>query len=537
MLIRIAIVLLLGGAVVTGAGNELRFCLRTDPKTFNPLLVEDESSATVRFLTGGVLIRLNRYTQELEGELATKWKVSENGRRIDFELRHGVRFSDGTPFTCQDVAYTMRRLMDPALHSPVSDPLRSAPGDVETKCAGPSEATVRFPGAVADLAAQFDQVAMVSATSPQKEAAVLGPFELGEYKPGAYVLLRRNPNYWKRDGNGHALPYLDSIRLDIQQNRELELLRFRRGELDIINKLDPDMYDRLSSEMPHAVADAGPSLDWETVFFNQVDGAPLPEYKRAWFRSADFRRAISEGIRRDDIVRIVYHGHARAAVGPVSVANRFWLNPAMKPGSGSEAAALALLQRAGFRREGGALLDSAGNKVEFSMITNAGNKLHERMLALIQQDLARLGIQLNVVVLDFPSLIERISRTFNYESVLMAFTNVDLDPSAQMNIWLSSAANHQWNPSQKTPASAWEAEIDKLMQAQNAAQDPKKRKASFDQVQQIVADQVPILFLVNPNALSAVAPNVKNVTPAVLAPHIFWNADRLQVGGTLLSQR
>src|SRR6202044_1824317 len=142
--------------------------------------------------------------------------------------------------------------------------------------------------------------------SPQKESAVLGPFEMGEYKPGEYILLRRNPNYWKRDANGHALPYLDSIRLEIQQNRELELLRFRRGELDLVNKLDPEMYDRLSSEMPHAVVDAGPSLDWEIVFFNQVQTAPMPEYKRRWFRSTDFRRAISEAVRRDDIVRIVY---------------------------------------------------------------------------------------------------------------------------------------------------------------------------------------------------------------------------------------
>jgi peptide/nickel transport system substrate-binding protein len=431
----------------------------------------------------------------------------------------------------------MHRLMDPALHSPVADPFRSAPGEVETKCTGPTGATVRFPGPVAALAAQFDQVAVLSAASAHKDSAVLGPFELGEYKPGTYVLLRRNPNYWKHDANGHPLPYLDSIRLEIQQNRELELLRFRRGELDVLNKLDPDIYDRLSSEMPHAVVDAGPSLDWETVFFNQVQNAPLPDYKRRWFRSTDFRRAISEGIRRDDIVRIVYKGHARAAAGPVSVANHFWLNPAIQPASGSEGAAMALLEHAGFRRAGGTLMDSSGNKVEFSMITNAGNKLHERMLALIQQDLGRLGIQLNVVVLDFPSLVERISRTYNYESVLMAWTNIDLDPSAQMNIWLSSAANHQWNPNEKAPETSWEAEIDKWMQAQNASQDPNKRKAYFDKVQQIVADQAPMLFLVNPNALSAVSSNLKNVTPAVLSPQIYWNADRLQIGGTLVSER
>jgi peptide/nickel transport system substrate-binding protein len=541
LMLRYALVLGLGGALAVSSASELRFCLRADPKTFNPLLVEDDPSEMIRYLTGGVLIRLNRYTQELEGELAAKWKVSENGRRIDFELRPGLRFSDGTPFTCEDVVYTMRQLMDPALHSPVGDSFRSAPGPVESRCTGSSSAgsqgvTVRFPAPVAALAMQFDQVAILSAHSAAKESAVLGPFAVGEYKPGAYVLLRRNPNYWKRDENGHPLPYLDSIRLEIQQNRELELLRFQRGELDIVNKLDPDMYDRLSSQMPHAVLDAGPSLDWETVFFNQVENAPLPEYKRRWFRSDDFRRAISEGIRRDDLVRIVYHGHARAAVGPVSTANRFWLNSALQPPSGSESAALALLERAGFRRSGSTLLDRDGNRVEFSMITNAGNKLHERMLALIQQDLARLGIQLNVVTLDFPSLIERISRTFNYEAVLMAFTNVDLDPSAQMNIWVSSAANHQWNPNQKTPATAWEAEIDKLMVEQDGSQDRDKRKVYFDRVQQIAADKVPILFLVNPNALSAVSPNVRNVTPAVLRPQIYWNVEHLQVGNALLSE-
>ena len=113
MLMRSTVVLVLCGAAAASSASELRFCLRTDPKTFNPLLVEDESSETVRYLTSGVLIRLNRYTQELEGELATKWKVSENGRRIDFELRPGVRFSDGTPFTCEDVVYTMHQVMDP----------------------------------------------------------------------------------------------------------------------------------------------------------------------------------------------------------------------------------------------------------------------------------------------------------------------------------------------------------------------------------------------------------------------------------------
>jgi peptide/nickel transport system substrate-binding protein len=517
--------------------NELRFCLRGDPKTFNPLLVEDENSETVLYLTGGVLVRLNRYTQELEGELATKWKVSENGRRIDFELRPNVLFSDGTPFTCEDVVSTLRQLMDPAVHSPQADAFRSASGPTETKCTGPSSMMARFPGPVASLAARFDQVGIMSARATHKESAVLGPFMVAEYKPGTYLLLHRNPNYWKHDSNGKQLPYLDTLRLDIQQNRELELLRFRRGELDIVNKLDPEMYDRLTAEMPRSVVDAGPSLDWEVVFFNQVAAAPLPEYKRRWFRSDEFRRAVSDAINREDICRVVYRGHARPASGPVSVSNRFWLNAALKPPACSVSVAETRLQREGFHRSGDALLDHDGHKVEFSMITNAGNKLHERTLALIQQDLGKLGIHLNIVVLDFPSLIERISRSFNYESVLMAFTNVDLDPSDQMNIWLSSGPNHQWNPNQKAPETPWEAEIDKLMQSQAAAPDMKQRKAYFDKVQEIVSEKVPMLFLVNPNALSAVSVNLKNVTPAQLRPQIYWNVERLSIGTRYISQR
>ncbi len=536
-MLRSSAALLFALSLAAQPANELRFCLRGDPKTFNPLLVDEETSETVLYLTGGVLIRLNRYTQELEGELATKWKVSENGRRIDFELRPNVLFSDGTPFTCEDVVSTLRQLMDPAVHSPQADAFRSASGPTETKCTGPSSVMARFPGPVASLAARFDQVGIMSARATHKESAVLGPFMVAEYKPGTYLLLHRNPNYWKHDSNGKQLPYFDTLRLDIQQNRELELLRFRRGELDIVNKLDPEMYDRLTAEMPHSVVDAGPSLDWEVVFFNQVAAAPLPEYKRRWFRSDEFRRAVSDAINREDICRVVYRGHARPASGPVSVSNRFWLNAALKPPAYSTNAAETRLQREGFHRSGDALLDHDGHKVEFSMITNAGNKLHERTLALIQQDLGKLGIQLNIVVLDFPSLIERISRSFNYESVLMAFTNVDLDPSDQMNIWLSSGPNHQWNPNQKAPETPWEAEIDKLMQSQAAAPDMKQRKAYFDKVQEIVSEKVPMLFLVNPNALSAVSANLKNVTPAQLRPQIYWNVERLSIGTRYISQR
>jgi peptide/nickel transport system substrate-binding protein len=521
-----------GLAILSGsaiAQGELRFCLRSEPKTFDPLKVEDDASVAIRYLTGGVLVRMNRQTQALEPELAKSWKVSKDGKQITFTLRSGISFSDDTPFSAEDVAYTVQQLMDPALHSPTGDAFRSGPGNVETKVISPTQISIAFPVPVAGLDRQFDQVAILSAHSPKKEMAVLGPFMVADYKPGATVQLKRNPNYWKTDAQGRKLPYLDSIRLDIQPNRDVEMLRFKRNEIDLINSLDSEYFDKLAATSPQLVHDAGPSLDSEQMWFNEVAKSPLPNYKKNWFRSANFRRAISQAINRDDLARVVFRGHAQAAVGPVSPANKFWFNASLKPDVYSPEAALKALQNEGFRLENGALKDKDGNAVVFSIITNAGNKSRERMATMIQEDLQKIGIQVNVVTLDFPSLIERMTQTFDYEAILLGLTNVGLDPNEQMNVWLSSSENHQWNPSEKAPETAWEAEIDRLMRAQASTADAKKRKESFDRVQEIAVEQAPFIYLVNRNALSAVAASVQGASPVILVPQTYWNIERLSV--------
>jgi peptide/nickel transport system substrate-binding protein len=179
--------------------------------------------------------------------------------------------------------------------------------------------------------------------------------------------------------------------------------------------------------------------------------------------------------------------------------------------------------------ENGTLKDKDGNAVVFSIITNAGNKYRERMATMIQEDLQKIGVQVNVVTLDFPSLIERMTQTFDYEAILLGLTNVGLDPSEQMNVWLSSSENHQWNPSEKAPETAWEAEIDRLMRAQASSADAKKRKESFDRVQEIAVEQAPFLYLVNRNALSAVSGSVQGASPVILAPQTYWNVERLSL--------
>ena len=507
-------------------GGELRFAIRGEPKNLDPHVVVDEPSMVVQYLTAGVLIRQNRLTQELEPALATGWKVIDGGKGIEFRLRAGVVFSDGTPFSADDVAFTMRRINDPSLHSPYAETLKSGSGEITTDVQSASVVTVRVPARIANLPGLFDQIPIVSAKSQKKMGATLGPFEIAEYKAGSYLALRRNPHYWKKDAAGRQLPYLDSVHLDILTNRDLEILRFRRGEIHLLNGVDAENFERLSSEAQNGMRDLGPSLDSEQFWFNQVASAPIPPYKREWFRTTEFRRAISLAINRNDLCRLVFRGHAQPAGGPVSPGNRLWINAKLQPPEYSPNTAGDLLAKAGFRQQNGALLDRSGHPVEFSVVTNAGSKSRERMAALIQQDLMKIGIKLNVVTMDFPSLIERITRTFQYEACLLG-QMADLDPNEVLNVWRSSAPNHQWNPNQKSPETAWEAEMDRLMDEQAAAVDARKRKAAYDRVQEIVAEQLPFIYLVHKNALVGVSSRVWNARPAVLQPQTFWNVDTL----------
>ena len=502
---------------------ELRMALHAEPKTLDPLVVADEPSEAVKYLTEGVLIRINRLTQLPEPELAVSWKVSNAGKRVTFELRKGVKFPDGAAFTSQDVVETFQKLFDPALHSPIADTFKTEKGTVAISAQGDYAVVADFPAPPTAFERSFDQVAIVSRSAKQRPAPGLGPFLIGERVAGSHLILKRNPAYWK----GQGLPRVDSIRLEFQQNRDLELLRFQRGELDLIDSLTPDLFDRLTKDSSSRAVDSGPTTDTEFLWFNLAPQSPMPAYKKAWFTSQAFRQAVSEAIQRADLSRIVYRGHASASSSLVSPANKQWFNSKLTPATFHPGEAAKRLAAAGFKLQGTTLRDASGHEVEFSVITNAGSKTRERMAAMIQQDLAKVGIKLNIVTLEFPSLIERITSTLDYETCLLGLVNIDIDPNGLMNVLLSSAANHAWNPSQKVPATAWEAEIDKLMLAQAGSSDPAVRKKNFDRVQAILREQAPMIFLLHPNSLSAVSSKVGGAKPSSFFPHTFWDAEHL----------
>ncbi|HLI78225.1 MAG TPA: ABC transporter substrate-binding protein [Acidobacteriaceae bacterium] len=520
----------LATAQATGGHGEVAFALHYDPKTLDPAKVDDQASELVRYLTAGVLVRLNRSTLALEPMLAETYSISADGKLVTLRLRPNLRFSDGSPLTSTDVVATFHRVLAPATAAPVADEFVE-PAKVTVEAADPLTVKLHLPVRLVAIAAVLDEIAIEPANRVTNGSVTAGPFTIAEYHRGESLRLARNPNYFKHDANGAPLPYLASLRLDILNNRETEELRFARGQYAVLDAVPAESFEALHRRMPSAVHDLGPSLNTEQMWFNQSARAPLPAYEKQWFASRTFRAAVSAALHRADLARVAYDGHATPANGYISPANTTWYNHALTPAREDRNTALQLLASDGFRKQGNDLVDREGHSVKFSILTNAGNRSRERMATLIQQDLAAIGMQVNVVTLDFPALIDRLMHSGDYEAALLGLSDVQPDPISEMNIWLSSSPNHQWNPSEKTPATPWEAEIDRAMHAQAETTDPHTRKAALDHVQSIVADQFPFIYLVYPNTLCAVSPDLDGVRFSVLQPDVLSSVDTLSWKG------
>jgi peptide/nickel transport system substrate-binding protein len=543
-------------AVLSGRyGGHLTIGQRSEPKTLNPVTATDAVSREVIGRLMGDLIEINRSSQQTEPALAKSWRISPDGRIFTLQLRKGIRFSDGHPFDADDVVFSFNVYMDEAVDSPQRDLLIIDGKPIAvTKL---DAYTVRFtlPRPYAAAERLFDGLAMLpkhllekpyreghfaqlwSLNTPPAEIAGLGPFRLKQYVPGQRIVIERNPYYWKVDRENQRLPYLDELVFLFVGTEDAQVMRFEAGETDIISRLSSENYNLLSREKGRdgsQLADMGPSLEYNFVLFNLNDlgGKKLDGVagKQDWFRDLKFRQAISAAVDRDSIVRMVYGNRGAALWGNVGPGNKLWINQLIPHPPRSVETARQLLKSAGYSwNSNGQLMDARGRLVEFSIITSSSNSLRMKMATLLQDDLLQLGMQIHVVPLEFRAMIDRVFQTFDYEAAIMGLGGGDADPNPEMNVWSASGTSHLWQLGETKPATAWERELDQLMQQQMVTLDYAKRKQLYDRAQQIIADNLPFIFLGTPDILAGANARVGNFHPAVLDPYTLWNADELYV--------
>jgi peptide/nickel transport system substrate-binding protein len=533
-------------------GGRLVVALRAEPTTLNPAATLDHPSRTVLDRLMADLIHVDRRTQATVPALAKSWSVSENGRTYTLELRHGIRFSDGHPFDADDVVFTFQVLLDESVAAPHRALLTVGGEPIAVHKLGSH--TVRFelaePYAVGERL--FDSIAILprhrleaayregrldeawSLGTDPAEIVGLGPFRLERYLPGQLLELGRNPHYWKVDAEGQRLPYLDRLVFVFVATEDAQVIRFEAGESQLIDHLSAGNYALLEREQErheYLVEDLGASLDYSFLFFNLNDlagrGLDEIERKQQWFRQLAFRQAVSAAVDRDAIVRIVYGGRATPIATLVTPGNKRWMHPDLRPTEHSPETAKRLLQAAGFVwDEAGSLRDAGGREVGFTIMTGSSSPERMGIATLIQQDLRQIGIDARVAGLEFRTLVGRVFDSFEYEACVLAFGGGDADPNASLTLLSSDGSQHFWRLSAAAPP-AWETEIDTLMRRQLTAVDPAVRQDLYDRVQELVAANQPMIFLVSPNVLVGAARGLGNFRPAILDHFTLWNADEL----------
>lgn len=534
-------------------GGRLVAAFRSEPHTLNPVIALDQPSIGMIDRLNSDLIHINRQTQKTEPALAKSWTMSKDGTQFTVKLRRGLRFSDGHPFDADDVMFSFQVYLDERVPSRHHDLLviKGKPIKLEKLDSYTVRFTFSAPYAAAERA--FDSVAMLPRhllekdfqqgtigqvwgmnVSPDKIAG-MGPFRLRQVVPGEKIVLEKNPNYWKTDSKGQRLPYLDELTILIIPSQDAQLVRFQAGDTNVISDLSGEDFAALQPEQQKRqfkLYDVGPGLEYNFLLFNLNDDTEgrLPEIarKQKWFRDQRFRQAVSLAIDRAAIVQLVYRGRGAALATHVSPGNKLWYDPGIAPPVRSEANARQLLQAAGFAwRADGDLIDSSGQPVEFTMIAKSSSAQRMQIATLIQEDLRKIGITMHVVPMESRAANDRILKSHDYEAAILGLVSSDADPTPDMNVFMSDGQTHLWHLGEKKPATPWEAGIDQLLEKQQVTLNYQQRKKIYERFQEVLAQQLPVIFLATPNILVAARENLGNFRPAIIEQYTLWNADEL----------
>ena len=539
-------------------GGRFVLAASASPKTFNPLLALDGASDSIIRLLFAPLVNMDWTTQQPGPGLAESWSVAPDQKTWTFELRPGVRWSDGEPLTADDVVFTWNDIMYNREFNRITLDLFRIGGQ-EFAVAKVDDLTVRvvtpevfapfveFFGGVPVLPKHVLEPAVKAKVFPMaygvnsKPGRIVGcgPYRLKEFRLGQFTLLERNPEYWVADSQGRRLPRFDEVMFTVNGGPGAEAALFLQGKSDVCETVRPQNYAQLKQACAAGrfqLVELGVGAERDFLWFNQntgtnAAGKPIVDpAKLKWFRNKKFRQAFSCAIDRDRLVREVYGGHAQAAYGFMSAENQKWNNPDIPRYGFDLSRARALLAEMGIqvRNADGVMQDADGRPIEVLFYSNTGNPLRERAAALIVEDLGKLGVKLIYLPTAYQPLVERINATYDYECALMGLGGGGGDPASQMNVLRSSEELHQWFPLQQTPSSDWEARIDSLMDAQMRTLDFAQRKKCFDEVQVILAEELPMIYTVVPFAAAAIRSDMGNLRPAVLSPYpLTWNLEEL----------
>ncbi|MEX2272027.1 MAG: ABC transporter substrate-binding protein [Vicinamibacterales bacterium] len=543
--------------------------LRTEPESFNRLVTASSAVDVITNLIHAPLVKVDRQTGALMPWLAERWEQVdagiEAGPEADAEakasayqpayrlhLRPGLRFSDGTPFTSADVVFTFRALYDERVNSALASGLRVDGLPLTVTAENDLTVRVEFPAPYGPGLAMLDPLPILprhrleqalaegrlaeawAASAPPESIVGLGPFVVSEVRAGESMTFARNPHYFRRDDQG-ALPRIDRLIVRVVPDQSAEMVQLESGAADLVTSglraEDIAAFQTLEQQGRVRLHRVGIGLDPNALWFNLKAGAP-PSIDRPWLQRRELRQAISRAVNRQRMIDTVFLGEAEPVITPVTPGHGAWHAADVRPPAHNLAEAGRLLAALGLedRNGDGIREDANGREARIAILTQRGHTIRERMTSVIQEDLRRAGIAVDVVPLEVGALIARIG-SGDYDAVLFGLQSSAADPALNLDFWLPRGAFHFWNPAQPAPATEWEAALASLMDRVARLSDQQERYSAFHRVQRLFAQELPAIYFAAPRVVFATSARIEGIKPAVTMPHVLWMPDTLLVAG------
>ncbi|MDD3375325.1 MAG: ABC transporter substrate-binding protein [Candidatus Omnitrophica bacterium] len=537
-------------------GGQLVFTTTSDPRSFNPVVAKENStSAVIGYLFEG-LTKTDGATLEVLPSLAKSWQVSDNGLVWTFYLREDVLWSDGVPFSADDVVFTFNELI-------YNDEIPTSSRDIFTIDGKKFEVKrisdhvvqftlpMRFAPFLRSMGTSImPKHALKSAVddktfsftwgidTPVDQIIGTGPYLLSLYQPGQRVVLKANPLYWGKSSEGERLPFIQRIIYLIVQNQDVALLKFLEGETDScdVRGTDYPLLKPLEKEKNFTVYDLGATFGSNFIVFNQnprvnpkTNKPFVDPIKLSWFQNLEFRKAVAHAIDKKRIVQIVMNDLGYPQYSAMNPSAGIFYNPNVLKYDYDLEKAKQILADAGFvdRNKDGIREDKDGNKVEFNLFTSSNSAERLQIAAIIRHDLEKIGLKVNFLGLEFNNLVAKLIGAYDWDAILIGLTG-GIEPHFGKNVWVSNGQLHFWNPGQEQPQTQWEARVDEIFNLAVQELDDKARKPLYDEWQMIVSRELPLIYTVLGAGISAVRNKFENLNPTVYGG-VFHNLEELYI--------
>ncbi len=467
-------------SVVLGVqkGGNLIYAIGTEPVGLDPNLTTALASFKILSYVYDGLLRYNR-NMEIVPDLAENYVVP-NPYTIIFTLRKDVKFQDGSLLTANDVLFTFKRIMDPSFGSPAISYFAGVVDRVEKINDNQIEFKLKVPMASALLpvftfvnCSIISEQFVKSGANLQLETDGTGPFYIKQYVAGNYVLLQRNPNYFIK-----GEPYLDSIKFLIMPEEILRVSALRSGRVNLADIDNPSDLVMLPKNQFNIYET--PSLNYYLIGLNTA--------RKPWDNKL-VREALNYAINREEIVKMAASGEG-IVTGPLSPSLKNWALPLndFPEYQYNPTKAKELLTEAGYP-----------NGFSFELLTSSRYGF-DRIAQIVKDQLAKVNINANITLVEWGIFIKDW-REKNFDAFI-SLNGGSTDPDIQFyRTFYSNGVTNVFNFSN--------TRVDQLLIAGRSATNTLERKSIYDQLQEVLVSESPVIFLYSPMTIVAGLQNVE----------------------------